>query len=274
MMERASEMFADLGRDFQQFFETMRNSELLDLRSRENKAGGGFCISLDRYGMPFIYANFNGTKDDVVVFTHECGHAFQTWACRPQPVSDYHFPTYEAAEIHSMSLEMLTLDEMDRFFEGDAERFKMAHLEGSILFIPYGTLVDHFQHWVYQNPASSSEDRAAKWLELEKVYLPHRNYADTPYYSSGRIWQRQRHIYCDPLYYIDYCLALTCALQFWEQSQDDRAGAMQRYRELCRKGGSESFLDLVAGAGLVSPFSEDALPSVCAAISEAIGMEN
>ena len=274
MMARASELFADLGEDFGRFFETMKQADLLDLKSRDGKAGGGFCITLDRYDVPFIYANFNGTKDDVVVFTHECGHAFQTWACRPQPLSDYHFPTYEAAEIHSMSLEMLTLDEMDRFFGDDAARFKRAHLEGAILFIPYGTLVDHFQHWVYENPEASSEERAAKWLELEQLYLPHRRYGDTPYYASGRIWQRQRHIYCDPFYYIDYCLALTCALQFWELDQNDHEDAMKRYRELCSKGGSEPFLCLVSGAGLVSPFSADALPSVCAKVAKAIGMEN
>jgi M3 family oligoendopeptidase len=223
--------------------------------------------------VPFIFANFNGTQDDVLVFTHECGHAFQTWSCRPQPVSDYHFPTYDAAEIHSMGLEMLTHEHMGRFFGEDAERFVISHLESAILFIPYGTLVDHFQHWVYENPDAGSEGRAAEWLRLEAIYLPHRRYEDMSYYASGRIWQRQMHIYCDPFYYIDYCLAQTCALQFWEQSQLDHPETMKRYRVLCSKGGSESFLSLVEGAGLMNPFAPGALTGACEAVAKAIGID-
>jgi len=273
MMSRATEMFESMGEDFSRFFAMMRESGLLDLKSRHGKAGGGFCLPLDRYGVPFIFANFNGTQDDVLVFTHECGHAFQTWACRPQPVSDYHFPTFEAAEIHSMGLEMLTHGHMERFFEDDAERFVTSHLEGAILFIPYGTLVDHFQHWAYENPNVRSAARAEAWSRLEALYLPHRRFDDTPYYASGRFWQRQMHIYCDPFYYIDYCLAQTCALQFWEQSQRDHNETMKRYRLLCNKGGSESFLSLVEGAGLVNPFAPGALKGACEAVAKAIGID-
>ena len=272
MLERASEMFSEMGEDFERFFRMMQEKELLDLKSRTGKAGGGFCVPLDRYDVPFIFANFNGTQDDVLVFTHECGHAFQTWSCRPQPVSDYHFPTYEAAEIHSMGLEMLTHPQMHRFFGDDADRFVMSHLEGAILFIPYGTLVDHFQHWVYENPGSGSEERAAAWKRLEAIYLPHRRYEDMPHFASGRFWQRQMHIYSNPFYYIDYCLALTCALQFWEQAERDRSETMKRYRALCVKGGSESFLNLVDEAGLKSPFKPAALKAACEAVAKAIGI--
>jgi M3 family oligoendopeptidase len=272
MMDQASDMFEAMGEDFSRFFSMMREKGLLDLKSRSGKAGGGFCMPLDRYDVPFIFANFNGTQDDVLVFTHECGHAFQTWACRPQPVSDYHFPTYEAAEIHSMGLEMLTHNHMARFFGDDADRFVTSHLEGAILFIPYGALVDHFQHWVYENPNSGIEARAAAWQRLEAVYLPHRRFDGTPYVASGRFWQRQMHIYCDPFYYIDYCLAQTCALQFWEQGLKDYTGTMKRYRLLCKKGGSESFVKLVEGAGLVNPFSPGALKGACEAVAKAIGL--
>lgn len=272
MMEQAADMFEAMGDDFSQFFTMMREKGLLDLKSRSGKAGGGFCLPLDRYDVPFIFANFNGTQDDVLVFTHECGHAFQTWACRPQPVADYHFPTYEAAEIHSMGLEMLTHNHMARFFGDDAERFITSHLEGAILFIPYGTLVDHFQHWVYENPNSGIEARAEAWQRLEAIYLPHRRFDGTPYAASGRFWQRQMHIYCDPFYYIDYCLAQTCALQFWEQGLKDYPETMKRYRLLCQKGGSESFVKLVEGAGLVNPFSVGALKGACEAVAKAIGL--
>ena len=267
MLGKAQEMFDDLGGDFSEFFGTMREHSLLDLKSRNGKAGGGFCISFDRWDVPFIFANFNGTQDDVLVFTHECGHAFQTWSCRPQPVLEYNWPTYEACEIHSMGFEFLTWPYMDSFFGEDGDRFRRGHLESAILFLPYGALVDEFQHEVYKNPTMTSDERCAVWRRLEKVYLPHRAYDSTPNFESGRWWHRQGHIFSDPFYYIDYCLAQTCALQLWQLGEHDREQAMALYRRLCKLGGSMSFTNLLQEVGIKSPFVSGTLQEVCDEVS-------
>jgi len=267
MLGQAQIMFDDLGSDFSEFFSTMREHSLLDLISRDGKAGGGFCISFDRWEVPFIFANFNGTQDDVLVFTHECGHAFQTWSCRPQPVIEYNWPTYEACEIHSMGFEFLTWPYMDLFFGEDGDRFRRGHLEGAILFLPYGAMVDEFQHEVYANPNMSAEERCELWLKLERVYQPHRKYKETPNFETGRWWHRQGHIFSDPFYYIDYCLAQTCALQLWQLAETDHDKAMDLFRRLCKLGGSMSFTKLLQEVGIKSPFVSGTLQEVCDEVS-------
>ena len=141
-----------------------------------------------------------------------------TTPARNQPPMSYCWPTMESAEIHSMSMEFLTWPWMDGFFKEDTERFKYKHVAGSLSFLPYGACVDHFQHWVYENPNVSPIERNEKWLLLETVYLPTRDYADLSFQEAGGIFGRgQSHIYQSPFYYIDYTLAQTCAFQFWKK---------------------------------------------------------
>ena len=259
LIERASEMFRAIGSGLDEFFTGMRARNLMDLNAREGKGAGGFCDTLPEFGMPFIYANFNGTERDVLVFTHEMGHAFQTYLSMNMPLTDYLLGTAETCEIHSMSLEFLTWPQMELFFGADADRFRKLHLTTSILFLPYGVAVDHFQHLVYAQPHASPDDRAAMWQEMERTYLPWLNWDDLAHPASGRRWQSQIHVFKYPFYYIDYALALTCALQLWVRAAEDRAAAMQCYVELCRRGGEAAFSDIVRSAGLASPFEEGCL---------------
>jgi Peptidase family M3 len=198
-------------------------------------------------------------QTDVKVFTHEMGHAFQNFQSRDQPLSDYLWPTMESAEIHSMSLEFLAWPHMERFFGDDAERYRRAHLADALLFIPYGTAVDHFQHEMYARPNLTLAERHEVWRDLERAYLPWRDWGGLPRRVSGASWQRQRHIYAMPFYYIDYVLAQTCALQFWVRSSRDPGGALHDYVTLCGKGGSAAFGELLGSAGLRSPFDEGCL---------------
>ena len=262
MIERAKEMFDQMGGGLGEFFRLMDSSHLMDLKNRENKAGGGFCTDFPSYGLPYIFANFNGTKGDVEVFTHEIGHAFQGYSSRHQPLNDYLFPTYEACEIHSMGLEFLTWPHMEKFFGEEADRFRRIHLTQSLLFLPYGVAVDHFQHLVYANPQAGPAERHEMWREMERTYLPSRDAGDLPYVPQGGQWQLQRHIYLSPFYYIDYTLALTCALQFWVRSRNNMDDAMQAYVALCRRGGEAAFRELAQSAGLNSPFEEGCLGEV------------
>lgn len=169
---------------------------------------------------------------------------------------------WRLTEIHSMSMEFFAWPWMEHFFKEDTEKYKFAHLADSILFIPYGVAVDEFQHFVYANPEATPEERKLYWSKLEKRYLPHRKYDGNAYLEAGGFWQRQSHIYQVPFYYIDYTLAQICALQFWKRMNDDQQAAWQDYLNLCQKGGSLSFLELVKVAGLRSPFEDGRVSSV------------
>jgi len=265
MIDRAGEMFQEMGHGLDTFFDLMKQRGAMDLKSRAAKAPGGFCDFLPLFGCPFIFANFNGTRGDVDVFTHEMGHAFQSYSSRNQPFSELVWPTTEACEIHSMGLEFLSWPQMDLFYGSEAaDELRRVHLTGSLMFMPYGVSIDAFQHAVYNKPQATPEERNAMWREIEETYLPWYDYADLPCESSGRLWQQKRHVYEVPFYYIDYVLALTCALQFWRWSRQEPKAALTAYAELCKRGGSLPFDELVESAGLTSPFAEGCLKEVIA----------
>jgi M3 family oligoendopeptidase len=271
IIENTSRMYSELSPQTAEFFRMMRERGLFDLVTKEGKAGGGYCTSFSDFGVPFVFSNFNGTKGDVEVMTHECGHAFQCWSSRSQPLLEYRWPTYEACEIHSMGMEFLTYPWMDLYFGDAAERFRRVHMIESVVFLPYGCAVDEFQHFVYANPDCGPEARHKEWLSLEKKYLPWTNYGDLEYALRGGFWQGQQHIYNAPFYYIDYVLAQTCALQIWKKSRENRDRALQDYMAICPPGGSQSFLQLVQTGGLRNPFEPGVLSGIVSETERYVG---
>lgn len=262
IVDRAREAFAHVHPELARRFAMMIESELLDLKTRPHKAAGGFCTSFSLHGMPFIFANFNGTQDDVGVLVHEMGHAFQNWLSSDKPLLEYFWPTSEAAEINSMGLEMLALPHMEAFFGADAERFRTAHVEDAFRLLAYVAAVDHYQHLVYASPDAAPVQRHRMWQEMEARYLPWRRYGDLKYPAGGGLWQRQLHLYNIPFYFIDYALAQCCALQFWAISESDYRSAVDAYVALCRRGGEAPFRELIASANLGSPFDHRSLSRI------------
>jgi M3 family oligoendopeptidase len=264
IVEQCRTAFAEIHPDLGQFINMMADGEFLDLMPRPGKAGGGFCTSFDEYGVPFVFANFSQSAGDVRVFLHEMGHAFQCWSARDAESAELVWPTFEAAEMHSMGLEFLAYPQIDALMGEGADQYRREHLEGALLFIPYGVAVDHFQHEVYANPTATPAARHKMWRQMEEMYVPWRRFGPLEHPAMGGFWQVQRHIYASPFYYIDYTLAQTCALQFWAKSRTDRPAAIEAYVNLCRRGGRAAFQTLVSGAGLVSPFAPGCLERVTA----------
>ena len=262
IVENGKKMYAELSNETNEFFNFMVDNELMDLVSKKGKAGGGYCTYISEYKSPFIFSNFNGTSGDIDVLTHEAGHAFQVYSSRVYEVPEYGFPTYEACEIHSMSMEFFAWPWMDLFFIEDTDKYRFSHLGESLMFIPYGVAVDEFQHFVYDNPDATPAERKKAWRDIEKKYLPHRNYEENGYLERGGFWHQQSHIFKTPFYYIDYTLAQICAFQFWKKANQDRAKAWDEYVTLCKAGGSQSFLDLVKIAHLISPFEDGCVKSI------------
>lgn len=268
IVDNASKMYKELSKETGEFFDFMQVKNLMDLVNKDGKATGGYCTYIEEYKAPYIFSNFNGTSGDIDVLTHEAGHAFQVYSSRHLKIKEYNWPTYEACEIHSMSMEFFTWPWMELFFKEDTEKYKFAHLSGAILFLPYGVAVDEFQHYVYENPEASPKDRNDAWKAIEKKYLPHRNYDGNAFLERGGFWQRQSHIFTSPFYYIDYTLAQICAFQFWLKDQQDHASAWKDYLNLCKLGGSKSFLELVKIANLESPFEGNGVQNTVKAIKE------
>lgn len=262
IIENGQRMYKDLSKETGEFFTFMMENNLMDLVAKKGKASGGYCTYIENHKAPFIFSNFNGTSGDIDVLTHEAGHAFQVYSSRQFEIPEYNWPTYEACEIHSMSMEFFTWPWMELFFKEDTDKYKFSHLSDALLFLPYGVSVDEFQHWVYDTPEATPTERKQKWREIEKKYLPHKNYEGNEYLENGGFWQRQGHIYNSPFYYIDYTLAQICAFQFWKRSRENHQEAWADYVKLCKLGGSMSFTKLVEAANLISPFKTGCVESV------------
>lgn len=255
IIEGGKKMYRDMSPETNEFFEYMLERGALDLTAKPGKAGGGYCTYIADEKLPFIFSNFNGTAGDIDVLTHEVGHAFQVYESRHFTVPEYGFPTYEACEIHSMSMEYFAYPWMEEFFGAQTAKYKFSHLAGGVTFLPYGVAIDEFQHVIYNQPELTPAERRTAWRDIEKKYLPHRNYEENDYLDSGAWWHQQGHVFGSPFYYIDYTLAQVCAFQFYAWMEQDREAAWKSYLELCKAGGSESFLTLVERAGLKSPFA-------------------
>lgn len=268
ILKNGEKMYRELSPETDEFYTFMRERDLFDVEAKKGKEGGGYCTFIPEYASPFIFSNFNGTLDDVTVLTHEAGHAFQSYMSRGFEVPEYQFPTLEAAEIHSMSMEYFTYPWMELFFKEDTDKFKFTHMADNISFLPYGVAIDEFQHIVYENPELTPEERRQEWKKLEDKYLPHRDYDGIEPLSSGSFWHRQGHVFGVPFYYIDYTLAQVCALQFWKRANENFEAAWADYVQLCKLGGSLPFNALARSANLTSPFEDGCLESVVGEVKD------
>lgn len=227
------------------------------------------------YGQPFIFANFNGTMDDVGVLTHEFGHAY---AFKRADVNKIDFELnvggMETAETHSMSMEALCNNYNALFYGERATEATYQQIFDAFNFLPYGVIVDYFQQLVYENPDMTPDERKKLWLELEEKFRPYVDMSDVPFISEGGRWQYQKHIYESPFYYIDYCLSTCLALQFGELAAVDFKDALVRYLGLVEAGGTKDIDALAYDAGLKSPFDKGALKTLCQRVKNHIAELN
>jgi len=268
ILESGRKMYRELSPETGEFMDFMCENELFDVLGRKTKKTGGYMTYLPDYNAPFIFANFNGTSGDVDVITHECGHAFQGYLSGKDPIREHADITMETAETHSMSMEFFTEPWMKYFFGDRASDYVQMHFEDSVIFVPYGTMVDEFQDIVYSNPGLSPKERSQVWRDLERQYRPHMDYTGSAYYEQGAFWQKQHHIFNHPLYYIDYCIASVDALQYKTWMDRNYREAWESYLKLCRLSASKFFTELLPEAGLDNPFEDGCIRRVTARLEK------
>jgi oligoendopeptidase F len=238
-----------LGRQFQ----TMIDEQLLDLDSRKGKAPGGYCETLHFRGRPFIFMNAVGLVDDVMTLLHEAGHAFHAFASHRQPLIWQRHPGSEAAELASMSMELLAsphLAQPSGYFSPEEHRGAwLEHLEDVLLSLVHIASVDAFQTWIYTDPdGGDAAARDEAWLRIRARFERGVDWSGLETERIAR-WYRQLHIFMYPFYYIEYGIAQLGALQIWRNSLRDHSGAVARYREALALGAVRSLPEMYRAAG-------------------------
>ena len=257
LVAKAQRMYREMSPETGEFFDFMVDGQLFDLETRPGKRMGGYMTRFPGYKAPFIFSNFNGTSADVDVLTHEAGHAFQGYiAMRSIAVQALSGSTAEINETHSMSMEHFAYPWMPLFFGKKSEQYKTGHLIGALAVLPYMCVVDEFQHRVYEKPEMTAKERRAVWREIEKAYMPWRDYDGVAFLEEGGFWMQKQHIFLYPFYYLEYALAQMNAFQYYGRMKENREAAWQDYLTLCRAGGTKGYFELLEVGKLLNPFRE------------------
>ena len=257
LVEKARKMYREMSPETGEFFDFMTEYELFDLETKPGKHMGGYMTRLPSLQAPFIFSNFNGTEADVDVLTHEAGHAFQGYlSMRSIPVAALCGSTSEINEVHSMSMEHFAYPWMEYFFGAQTEKYTTAHLLGALCTIPYLVCVDEFQHAVYANPEMTPGEWRKTWREIERKYMPWRDYDGNGFLEEGGFWMQKLHIFLYPFYYIEYALAQICAFQYYGRMKENRTAAWEDYLRLCRAGGTKGYFELLKTGNLLNPFRD------------------
>lgn len=258
-LESTREMFRKLSPETGEFIDFLMDNGLYDVKPRDGKRSGGYCMYLSAYRAPFIFANFDGTHENAYIMSHEGGHAFYAYLKREEKIRERCGYTSEMAETHAMGMEFFVAPYMELFFGSRAEDYRRMHLESAVSRIIYQCQQDEFQQIIYEHPELSKEERNGVWEKLEQSYFPFREYTEEEKQRIGRRWQCIPHLYHWPFYAIDYGLAQVCALEYARWMDEDKDGAWQSYLRFCRASGNMNFPEALKAAGLESPFEEGCL---------------
>ncbi len=270
LTEKALKMYEEMSPETGEFFNFLKEHELYDFVTRENKHLGGYMTFLSDYKAPFIFSNFNGTSADIDVLTHEAGHAFQGYyASRRLPLEAMNDGTLtsEICEIHSMAMEFFAYPWMESFFGDNADKYRYAHFTGTIKCLPYLVCVDEFQHRVFENPDMTALEWRKTWKEIERKYMPWKAYDGNEFLESGGFWMDKQHIFLYPFYYIDYAMAQLDSFALYKKKVegDDAWGS---YIKLCGMGGTYGYFETLERAGLPNPLNEETVKELAAFVEK------
>lgn len=269
LIKEARKMYHDLSPETGEFIDYMIEHELMDLKNKPNKASTGYMTELTSYKAPYVFSCFNHTIFDMQVLTHELGHAFAGYeAMRNQKTSVYFMGGTDIAEIHSMSMEQFSYPYAEQFFGEQADKFRFAHLQNAITFVPFGVAVDEFQHIMYEKPELTPKERTMEWHKLEEKYMPWRKYENDEFMERGGYWYHKLHIFLYPFYYINYTLTTIGAMEFKKRFMEDKEQAWTDYLNLCKAGSSKSYLELLKVANLSVPFEEGSVANAISCAKE------
>ncbi|NEU05367.1 M3 family oligoendopeptidase [Clostridium senegalense] len=268
IIKKLQKVYEEISDETRKFFNYVVKNNLIDIENRENKECFAFCEYIFRYKSPFVFLVYNGVTEDFNSIIHELGHAFQLYLCRDYDIPEYIIPSEDVAEICSMSMEFLIEPWIDEFFDKDIEKYKFYHMVTQLYLLTYISIVDEFQHFVYEKPEATYEERNKIWRKLEMKYIPYRDYGKNDFLNKGGYWLRQAHIFVDPFYYIDYGLAQIVAFDFWHKSKLNSKKAWNDYTKVCEAGGSKSFLEIIKLGNLKNPFEEESIKYIIKCIRE------
>ncbi|KUF30668.1 M3 family oligoendopeptidase [Bacillus cereus] len=261
LIEKSTHIFNKLDVEFSALLNRMYKHNCLDLTSRKGKAAGGFCEYLPASQLSYIFMNLNYTQDDIITFIHEMGHSIHNELIKPLELRQYIEIPAETAELASMTMELFSLNYWDTFYtdKKDLKQAKINFFKDVISYLPIMLIVDQFQHWLYENPIHTSEERNEKYLQLQKHYQSSVIHIDGYENWIATSWLPVLHIFEVPFYYIEYAIAQLGALQMYKQYKEDPKQTLENYKKALSLGSSQSIKEVYDAAGIRFDFSGETI---------------
>ena len=268
LTEKTVAVFKKLDSYFSDCILTMQDMGHLDLESKKGKAPGGYNYPLYEIGIPFIFMNAAGSDRDVITMVHEGGHAIHSFLTKDLALTSYKSFPSEVAELASMAMELLSMKYWDIYYPNseDLKRAKKEHLESILMVLPWIATIDLFQHWIYENPNHTRDERKMKWLEISKKFGT--GLTDWSGYEESRdyAWHKQLHLFEVPFYYIEYGFAQLGALGVWKNSLENEANAIQNYKAGLSLGYTKDIKSIYITAGVEFDFSAENIQALAKVI--------
>lgn len=258
LLDKTEICFEKISPELAEYVKTMRAMGHFDLESRKGKAPGGYNYPLEEIGVPFIFMNATDSLRDLVTMVHEGGHAIHSFEVRNLPINAFRNPTMEVAELASMSMELISMEHWDVYFsdENELKRAKIEHLEDVLSTLPWIATVDKFQHWIYENPTHTIEERKAAWVKISGEFSDNIVDYDGLEKYKGYSWQRQLHIFEVPFYYIEYGMAQLGAISVWRNYKKDPETGLKNYLAALKLGYTKTIGEIYETAGIKFDFSK------------------
>ncbi|MEQ8363476.1 MAG: M3 family oligoendopeptidase [Cyclobacteriaceae bacterium] len=273
LTEKAIEVFSKLDPYLGQCLTIMREMGHLDLDSRKGKAPGGYNYPLSEIGVPFIFMNATSTLRDMTTIMHEGGHAVHNFLTMDLKLNDFKSPPMEVAELASMSMELISMDHWDIFFnnEADLKRAKLEHLEDLIATLPWVATIDKYQHWIYENPGHTLEERKVNWNRVLNEFSD--SITDWSGLQEGKdyMWQKQLHLYEVPFYYIEYGMAQLGAIAVWRNYRNNPQKGLQGYMNALKLGYIKTIPEIYSAAGIRFDFSKEYIKELMDFVKQEMG---
>ncbi|MGM7428867.1 M3 family oligoendopeptidase [Bacillus pacificus] len=270
LIEKSTHIFNELDAEFSTLLNRMYKHDCLNLTSRKGKAAGGFCEYLPASQLSFIFMNLNYTQDDIITFIHEMGHSIHNELIKSLKLRQYIEIPAETAELASMTMELFSLNYWDTFYtdKKDLKQAKINFFKDVISYLPIMLIVDQFQHWLYENPSHTSEERNEKYLQLQKHYQSSVIHIDGYENWIATSWLPVLHIFEVPFYYIEYAIAQLGALQMYKQYKEDPKQALENYKKALSLGSSQSIKEVYEAAGIRFDFSGETIKELMAFVEK------
>lgn len=276
MLSKTIDLFHKIDQYCGERLEVMKEMKHLDLESKKGKAPGGYNYPLYEIGVPFIFMNSVGLQRDLVTMVHEGGHAIHSFLSRELELTPFKSLTSEIAELASMSMELISMEHWSDIYDDEEElkRAKKEQLQGVLEVLPWVATVDAYQHWLYENPSHSVEERHQAWLKISGRFSSNLvDWSDYPAYKKAT-WQRQLHIFEVPFYYIEYGMAQLGAIAMWRNYKKDPSKTMEEYKAALALGYTKSIPEVYETAGVKFDFSQEYVSELASFVKEELSKLN